>query len=75
MLADETNSARLSTLLPRLLDECYLGADLQSVECSVDYGVAVKIDFAPVRRLYEAIIFSREELCHSAAVWLTCSFT
>ena len=66
MLADETNSARLSTLLPRLL----VGADLQSVECSVDYGVAVKIDFAPVRRLYEAVIFSREEFCHSAAVWL-----
>ena len=70
MLADETNSARLSALLARLLDECYLGADLQSVECSVDYGVAVKIDFAPVRRLYEAVISSRKEFCHPAAICL-----
>ena len=70
MLADKTNSARLSTFLPCLLDERYLGADLQSVECSVNYGVAMKIDFTPVRRLYEAVIFSREEFCHPAAVCL-----
>ena len=70
MLADKTNSARLSTLLARLLDERYLGADLQSVECSVNYGVAVKVDFTPVRQLYEAVIFSREEFCHPAAVCL-----
>jgi hypothetical protein len=61
MFSDQANRARLWTPHDLLLDEADLRADGQAVEGSVQHGVAVKENLAPVRRFDETAILPREE--------------
>ena len=58
MLADQANGARLRALLAVLLDEADFRTDAQAGEAAVEHSIAMKIDFAAVRRLDEAAIVS-----------------
>src|SRR5208337_941580 len=70
MPADDADGARLRALYPLLFCECDLRADLQSVEGPVEDGVPMKIDFPPVRRFDESVIFPGEEVLDAATACL-----
>jgi len=66
VFADEADRARLRAFVALFLDEDHFRADDQAVEGPVENGVAMKIDFAAVRRFDESTILASEEFYHTA---------